>query len=162
MRYKMKQKFWAMGNDFHILDHQDQNVYLVDGAAFSWGQKLSFQDMTGKELAHISQKMMSFMPRYEIYRQGAKFADVKQNRAWFKTKFTLDVPGPNDYTINGSFFQHEFTFERGGQTVATVSKKNWEWIDHYGIDIIDGEDDICILATCVVIDLVCHGDDSRF
>ena len=100
------------------------------------------------------------MPRYEIYRQGAKFADIKKNFNWFKSKFTLDVPGPNDYTINGSFLEHDFTFERGGTIVATVSKKHWSWTDHYGIDIIDGEDDICILATCVVIDLVCHEDDS--
>ncbi len=29
---------------------------------------------------------------------------------------------------------------------------------HYGIDIEDGEDDILILASAVVIDLCCHGD----
>ena len=29
-----------------------------------------------------------------------------------------------------------------------------------GIDIIDGEDDIAILATCVIIDLVCHDNDN--
>ena len=33
--------------------------------------------------------------------------------------------------------------------------------DTYGVDIADGEDDILILASTVVILMVCHGDDKR-
>ena len=31
----------------------------------------------------------------------------------------------------------------------------------YGVDIADGEDDVLILASTVVIDMVCHGDNKR-
>ena len=82
------------------------------------------------------------------------FAEVIKEWTWFNKKFTLDVPGPNDYTIQGSFWDHEFTFERAGRIVATVSKKYWSWTDTYGVDIQDGEDEESILATCIVIDLV--------
>ena len=51
-------------------------------------------------------------------------------------------------------------FERGGRTVANVSKKYWSWSDTYGIDIVEGEDVVSILATCVVIDLVLHDDKN--
>ena len=34
-----------------------------------------------------------------------KFAEVIKEFSWFKSKFTLDVPGPNDYTIGGSFWE---------------------------------------------------------
>ncbi len=44
--------------------------------------------------------------------------------------------------------------------VAQVSKRFFSWSDTYGIDIADGEDDITILATAVVIDLVCHADEK--
>ena len=44
--------------------------------------------------------------------------------------------------------------------VATVSKQWFTWTDTYGVEIADGEDDILILASTVVIDMVCHGDDE--
>ena len=158
MRYMMRQKFWSFGDDFTIKDENDNDVLLVDGAAFSWGDKLSLQDMGGRELAFISQKLFSLKPRYEIHRDGRKFAEVIKEWSWFKSEFTLDVPGPNDYSITGSFWSHEYTFERGGRTVAEVSKRFWSMTDTYGIDIHPDEDDVSILATCVVIDLVCHDD----
>jgi uncharacterized protein YxjI len=157
----MKQKFWSWGDDFAIQDADGNDVFLVDGAAFSWGDKLSFQDMNGNELAFISQKLLTFMPKYEIYRGGGKFAEVKKEFSWFKNRFTLDVPGPNDYSITGSFWDHEYTFTRGGREVAWVSKAYFSWTDTYGIEIIDGEDDVAILATCVVIDLVCHDHEKN-
>ena len=51
-------------------------------------------------------------------------------------------------------WDHEYQFIRQGREVAHVSKAFFTWSDTYGIDIIDGEDDVTILATAVVIDLV--------
>ena len=161
MIYRIKEKFWTWGNQFTIQDQNDRDVYQVQGKVFSWGDKLSFQAMNRQELAFISQKMMSLMPRYEIVVGGETFAEVVKEFSWFKQKFTLDVPGPNDYAIDGSFWKHEFTFERSGRQVASVSKNYWGWSDSYGVDIIDGEDDVSILCACIVIDQVLHdGDDD--
>lgn len=160
MLYMMKQKFWSMGDDFTIRDRQGNDVFFVDGKVFSIGDKLSFQDVTGHELAYIVQKLLSFKKTYEIYRDNKLFANVVKELTFFKDKFSVDVPGPNDYEVNGNFFDHEFEFTRSGRKVATVSKAYFSWTDTYGIEIIDGEDDITILATAVVIDLVCHGSDD--
>ncbi len=59
----------------------------------------------------------------------------------------------------GNFFDFEYRFTRQGRTVASVSKRFFSFRDTYGIDIVDGEDDITILAKAVVIDLVCHQRD---
>lgn len=160
MIYRIKEAFWSLGNDFRIMDQNGNAVFHVDGAAFSWGDNLSFQDMRGNELAKISQKLMSFKPRYEIYIRGEKFAEVVKEWSWFKQKFTLDIPGPNDYSITGSFWQHEFEFIRSGIKVAHVSKHFWGWTDSYGVEVDDGEDDVSILCTCIVIDQVLHDDDD--
>jgi len=157
--YLMKQKLWALGDDFTIKDNEGQDVFFVDGKAFSIGDKLSFQDMNGNELAFISQRVLSFKKTYEIYRDNELFANVVKELTFFKDKFTVDVPGPNDYEIKGNFLDHEYEFVRMGNPVASVSKEYFSWADTYGIDIIDGEDDIVILATAVVIDLVCHDSD---
>jgi len=72
----------------------------------------------------------------------------------YNIKFTLDVPGPNDYEIDGSFWQHEFEFKRSGRSVATVSKSYWDWTDSYGVNIVGGEDDVAILTIVALLDLM--------
>lgn len=154
MRYQMKQKMWALGNDFTIKDEAGNDCFLVDGRVFSLGQKLSFQDMAGTELAFISQRLLSLHKCYEVYRDGALFAEISKEFTFFTDEYTVDVPGPNDYQVNGDFWQYEYQFLRDGCAVATVSKKFFSFVDTYGVEIAEGEDDITILATAVVIDLV--------
>jgi uncharacterized protein YxjI len=45
--------------------------------------------------------------------------------------------------------------------VAVCSKRWFRFSDTYGIDVEAGEDDVLILASSVVIDMVCHGDQER-
>ncbi len=160
MLFKIKEKFWSWGNSFAILDRDEREAYTVKGKVFSWGKDLSMHDSSGAEVARIKQTLFSFKPRYQIIINGQMFAEVVKEFSWFKSKFTLDVPGPNDYTITGSFWEHEFNFERSGRTVARISKRAWSWTDSYGIDIDDGEDAVSILCACIVIDQVLHDEDD--
>ncbi|MBT3381612.1 MAG: hypothetical protein HN742_14010 [Lentisphaerae bacterium] len=154
MRYVMRQKLWAMGNDFCIQNEHGEDAFLVDGKAFSLGHKLSFQNMGGEELAYIEQKLLSFKRTFRIFRDGALWAEVIKELSLFKDSYTVDIPGPNDYQVQGDFWDHEYEFIRGGQAVAYVSKAYFTWADTYGVDIMDGEDDVTILATAIVVDLV--------
>jgi uncharacterized protein YxjI len=159
MRYVMKQKLFSWGDDFVIKNEAGEDVFFVDGRAFSIGNKLSFQDMSGNELAFIRQKLLSWGPTYEITRGGQLLAVVKKQLfTLFRCKFTVDVPGPDDLEAQGSFMDMEYHFDRGGRQVAEVSKRWFSWRDTYGVDIAAGEDDSLILAATVVIDMVCHGD----
>ena len=162
MRYMMKQKLFCWGDDFTIQNEAGENVFFVDGKAFSFGNKLSFQDMQKNELAFIRQKLLSWGPTYEITRGGALAAVVKKQLfTFFRCKFTVDVPGPDDLEAQGSFLDMEYSFTRAGRTVAEVSKRWFSFADTYGVDICEGEDDILILASTVVIDMVCHSDGKH-
>lgn len=154
MQYQMCKNFLALGNDFTIQDSQGAEAYFIDGKVFSIGDKLSFQDMHGNELAYIAQRVLSFRSRYEIHRDGRLFAEIVKEITFFKDRFTVDIPGPNDYSVQGDFFSHEYAFIRQGREVAHASKAYFSIRDRYGIDIDDGEDPVTILATAIVIDLV--------
>ncbi len=157
MRYVMKQKLFAFGDDFAIQDASGTDRFYVDGAAFSFGDSLSFQDMQGNELASIRQRILTLGSTYDLFRGDQLMATVsKQWFTLFAARFLVDVPGPDDLEAEGSFFEHEYTFKRGGTQVARVSKQWFSWTDTYGVDVNEGEDDILILASSVVIDLVCH------
>jgi len=159
MRYQMRQKLFAFGDDFTIKDQDGNDVFQVDGKVFSLGDKLSFNGMDGNELAFIKQRLLSWGPSYEIYHGGNLMATVsKQHFTFFNCKFTVDVPGPDDLEAAGDFLDHNYRFNRGGNPVAEVSKRWFAMSDTYGVDITGGENDVLILASTVVIDMVCHGD----
>ena len=161
MRYLMRQKLFSLGGTFYVKDEQGRDVFIVEGAAFSLGRQLTFRDASGNELAFIRQKLLSWGPTYEIYRDGQLSAVVKKELfSFFRQVFTVDVAGPDDLVASGDFWQLEFTFSRGERTVATVSRQWFSLIDTYGVDIADGEDDVLILASAVVIDMV-RADNSN-
>lgn len=162
MRYLMKQKVFCWGDDFIVKDDGGRDVFFIDGKAFSFGDKLSFQDLERNELAFIREKLLSWGPTYEIYREGRLYAVVKKRLfTLFKCRFTVDVPGPNDLEAEGDFLDHEYLFRRGSTPVAAVSKRWFSWSDTYGVEIGEGNDDVLILASTVVIDLACHGDREK-
>lgn len=159
MRYIMREKILSWGDDFTIKDGEGRDVYFVDGKVFSFGDKLAFKDMQGQVLAQIDQKLLSLGPQYEIVRDGTTVARVKKQLfTFFRARFTVDVPGPDDLEAQGNFLDHEYVFERHGRAVARVSKQWFSFADTYGIDIDEGEDAVLILASAVVIDLVSHPD----
>ncbi len=163
MRYLLKQKLFSFGDDFTIKDDAGNAVFQVDGKAFKiLREKLAFEDMQGHELAFIRERLIALTPSYEILRDGECVAVVKKDLInLFRCGFTVDVPGPDDLEAQGSLLDHEYTFTRGSRTVATVSKKWFSFTDTYGVELEAGEDPVLILASTVIIDMICHADASK-
>lgn len=159
MRYLLRQKLFSWGDDFTIKDENERDAFFVDGKMFSFGDQLSFQDMQGNELAYIKEKVFAWGKTFEIYRSGRLAAVVKKELfTFFKCRFTVDVPGPDDLEATGDFLDHEYEFRRGDRTVASVSKQWFTLRDTYGIDVADNEDAVLVLASAVVVDMACHAD----
>jgi uncharacterized protein YxjI len=160
MRYVMRQKIFCLGDDFAIKDEHGREAFYVDGKVFTLRKTLSFLDAKKNEVARIVKRIISIGPVYDVYDgAGRQVATVsKKLFTLFRCKFSIDVPGPNDYEAVGSFIDHDYRFERGGKTVAWVSKKWFRLTDTYGVEVNDGEDPVLLLASTVVIDLCCHED----
>jgi uncharacterized protein YxjI len=155
----MKQQLFSWGDDFLIKDDTGADRYFVDGRAFTLGDRLSFQDMDGHELANIRQKFFARGPTYEIMRDGRLRAVVRRELfTLLRCRFTVDVPGPDDLVAEGEFADHDYTFSRHGRQVAAISTAWPTPADCYGVDVGEGEDDVLLLAASVVIDMCCHGD----
>lgn len=160
MRYLLREKIFSFGDDFTIKDESGRDIYYVDGKVFTLRQTLLIADNSGKEVARIQRKLLSFGPAYEIACGSYVSVLSKHLFTLFRAKFTLDVPGPHDLQAEGSFLDREFTFSRNDRTVATVSKRWFQFADTYGIDIQPGEDDLLLLASTIAIDLCTHPDKN--
>jgi len=160
-RYQMREHLFSFGDDFTVKDDAGRDVFFIDGKALSIGDKLVFQDMQGHELARIRERLLSIGKTYDIRLADGSTTTIKKHLfTLFRAAFTVDVPGPNDLEATGSFLDHDYSFERAGRTVATVSKKWFSIRDTYGVDVAQGENDILILASAVVIDLCSHSDQK--
>ncbi len=161
MKYVIREKFWSFADRFHILDRKRNNLFLVEVKRFSWGERMSFQDMQGNELACVLHKRLPGRPKYEIHRGGALFAEMTQGFVWSNRKFILDVPGPDDYEIRRSFWRDRYRFLRNRRCVATVCRAFWAWTETFVVRIEAGEDDVSILCAVIVIDQVAHDREYR-
>jgi uncharacterized protein YxjI len=149
----MRQKLLSIGDDFTIKDADGRDVYFVDGKVFTLHERMLFKDMQGNELANIQHRLLSWGPTYEISRDGKLAAVVKESLfTLLGHRFSIDGSGIGDLEAKGNFTDHEYVFTRSGRSVATVSKRWFTLADTYGVDVADGEDDVLILASTVVIE----------
>jgi uncharacterized protein YxjI len=160
VRYKMKQRLFSVAERFTITNALDEAVGYIEGKVLTIGDKLRFLDVLDREVAYIEEKLLAWGPTYEIYRDHRLAAVVKKKLFKLTPTFTVDVPGPDDLTIEGDLWEHEYFFVRGGKAVATVSKRWWTMADTYGVEVLDDEDHVLILASTVVVDLV-NADEAR-
>ena len=161
MRYKMRQKMFALGEDFTIEDASGNPAFEVDGKVMTLRETFELKDLGGNVVATIRGRLVSIRSKMDILRNDEVAATVtKALFAPFRDKFKVDVPGGKDLTIDGSIFDHEYTIERDGDTVAQVSKRWFTFTDTYGIDIAAGQDDALILAIAVALDEMTHDPDA--
>ncbi len=154
MRYVIRERLFRFGEDSDITDEQGRPVLRVDGKVLSLHNTLILRDLAGAEVAKVERQLIALRPTYRITRQSEELGTVrKQLISPFVDRYTIDVPGPHDLHVTGSLFEHEYTIERDGRSVATVSKRWISLTDTYGVDIADGEDDLLILAGVLALDL---------
>ena len=152
--YLIRERFFRMGEDSDITDEAGQPVLHVDGKVLSLRDRLILRDPDGREVAQVHRKLAALRPTYEISVGGREIAEVRKRFFTpFGDRFTIDIPGPDDLEMTGDLFDHEFTIRRGGQTVATVSKRWFSVRDTYAVDIAPGEDHLMILASVLALDL---------
>ncbi len=166
MRYAVKQKLWQLRGRYTIQDEQGQDVLTAHPAILSLRTEVTLRDPGGAEVATILQHISSTERTWEMTRDGRSVARIVGGRDPTKLlgirfkmgkptfTFTVDVPGPDDLTANGNINEHEYTFTRGDRTVARVSTQWFSWDDTYGVEVIDGEDAVLVLAASIVIDMV--------
>ncbi|MCU0286870.1 MAG: LURP-one-related family protein [Acidobacteria bacterium] len=150
----------AFQDQFVIRDETKTPVFNVIGKILSMGDKLSFRELSGKELVYISQELISLTPRYKIYRGKEQIATIVKKITLFKPVYIINIPGQDDYKVVGDFSAYEYTITKKGRKVAHISKNFFSWHESYGVAIVPGEDNILILAAVVVIDLVSQ-EESR-
>jgi uncharacterized protein YxjI len=162
MRYLIREKLLSLGDDFWIENEAGRRIYKIDGRAFTiLREKLGIEDAAGREIGFLREKLISLRKAYEIHIHERHVATVRKDLlTLFRCSFTVDVPGPDDLEAQGNIFDHEYTFTRGGDEVAIVSKRWFTVRDTYAVDVAEGQDPLLVLVSAIAIDQMCHDKDE--
>ena len=156
-RFKMKEKMFAIGDDFFIENEQGRRAYKVNGKMLRLSDTLDFEDMSGRKLVGMHGKVITVRGTIRLERPGGKDANVKKDLINIvRDHLTLNIKGEPDIDIRGNLLDHEYEFRRGNDKIAEVSKKWFRLRDTYGIQIEQGEDEVLLLAATVAVDQLMH------
>ena len=160
--YVIRERMFRMGEDSAITDGAGQPVLHVDGKVMSLRNRLILRDPAGREAGQVHRKLAALRPAYQISIGGKDVAEVRKHLfTAFGDRFTIDVHGAGDLEIDGDLLSHEFTIERDGQTVATISKRWLSMTASYTVDVAPGEDDVLILASVLALDLAIDAEHDH-
>jgi uncharacterized protein YxjI len=152
-KYRMREKLFAIGDDFWIEDEQGERVFKVDGKALRLRETLVLEDASGSELYTVKEKKLHVRDTMDVERDGETVARVKKALITpLRERFSIEIEGAADLEAKGNVVDHEYTIKRDGDKVAEVSKRWFRVRETYGIEIAPGEDDALILAVTVCID----------
>ena len=119
-KYRMREKMFAVGDDFWIENGEGERAFKVDGKALRVRDTLVLEDASsGAELYEIQEKKLTIRDKMEIERGGATIATVKKALITpLRDRFSVEVEGGEDMEAKGNIVDHEYEIERGGNKVA--------------------------------------------
>ena len=156
-KYRMREKLFAIGDDFWIENEAGERAFKVNGKALRIRDTLVLEDPSGAELMTIQEKKVRVRDTMEIEHDGHTVATVKKALVSpLRDRFAIEVEGGEDMEAKGNIVNHEYRIERGGDEVAEVSKRWFRVRDTYGTQIAPDQNDALILAVTVCIDQMTH------
>jgi uncharacterized protein YxjI len=157
LRYQMREKMFAIGDDYWIETNRGERAFKVDGKALRVRQTLIIEDREGTELYKIQERMARVRDAMAIERGDDTVAAVKKALVSpLRDRFSIEVNDGDDLEAKGNIVDHEYTIELDGDQVAEVSKRWFRVRDTYGIEISPAVDPGLILAVTVCIDQMTH------
>ena len=155
MRLYIKQKIFSLGERFSVKDEFGNDRYFVEGEWLSIPHTFRIYNAQNQEVLSLASKFFSFLPTYQIIRNGEVAAEIVKEFSFFRPKYRIDG---SPFSVEGDVFSHDYTILRDGAPVASISKEWFTWGDSYMINNYNGEDEEMLLAILIVIDFVLSRD----
>jgi uncharacterized protein YxjI len=152
-RYQMREKLFAIGDDFWVETEGGERVFKVDGKALRVRSTFILESPSGDELFKIQEKKLHIRDTMEIERGGDTVATIKKALITpLRDRFAIELEAGGELTAKGNIVDHEYEIERDGDKIAEISKRWFRVRETYGIEVAPGEDDALIVAAVVCID----------
>ena len=150
MELRIKQRVFAWGDTYDVYDSDGQPKYYVKAKVFSLGHQIHvYNKATGEEVGSIHQKLLTFLPQFQIVIGGSVVGLIKKEFSFFRPRYYVDFRG---WDVSGDFLGWDYTAYCNGREVLSVSKELLTWGDTYTLSFSSEADEIPGLLLVLAID----------
>ncbi|MEK4870275.1 MULTISPECIES: LURP-one-related/scramblase family protein [Bacillaceae] len=155
-RYKMKQlyikqKVFSLSGKFTVKDQQEKDVYYVEGSFMKIPKTFSIRDENKNEIALITKKVLSFLPKFFVEINGQEVLTIKKEFSFFKARYNIEAAGME---VLGNWWDMDFQVLQNGKVIGKVNKEWFTWGDSYKVQILNEELETIVIALVIAIDCV--------
>lgn len=149
MQLLFKQRMFSWFDSYDIYNEAGEVVYVVKGQ-LAWGHCLKIFDAWGGEIGMVKERVLTFLPSFELYVGDDYLGCIRKEFALFKPVYTIEC---NGWQVEGNFWEWDYEITGpDGEPKAAVSKQLLNWTDTYVIDVADPADALCALMLVLAID----------
>ena len=158
MKLYINQKLFSLGQNFDVLDEYGESKYHVRGELFSFGRKLHVLDCNECEVAFVQQRMMTFLPKFDVFVGDSHVATIEKEISFIRASYKISE---SSVRVVGDLFHYDYDILDDGQPVAHIHKKLMSWGDSFELDCEEGSDVLLSLAIVLAIDTCMDADQYR-
>lgn len=149
MQMLFRQRLFSWFDSYGIYAEDGSTLFTVQGQ-LSWGHCLKFFDANGYELGTVKERVLTFLPKFELYEGDTYIGCITKEFTLFKPVFHIDCDG---WQVEGDFWEWDYQIvDSWGHVAATVSKQLWNWTDTYSIEVADPRNALHALMVVLAID----------
>ena len=147
----IKQKVFSLSGKFTVKDQQEKDVYYVEGSFMKIPKTFSIRDENKNEIALITKKVLSFLPKFFVEINGQEVLTIKKEFSFFKARYNIEAAGME---VLGNWWDMDFQVLQNGKVIGKVNKEWFTWGDSYKVQILNEELETIVIALVIAIDCV--------
>ena len=154
----IRQRIFSWTDSYDVYDESGEARYEVRAEFFSLGHQIHVYDKrTGQEVGSIHEKLLRFLPTFEIVIGGRLQGTVRKELTFLRPRYQVDYRG---WAVEGDLLGWDYRVTQGGQVVMAISKELLSWSDTYVLRYDNPTDEMPGLLLVLAIDAAnCSRDD---
>ncbi|APU41272.1 MULTISPECIES: LURP-one-related/scramblase family protein [unclassified Streptomyces] len=154
MKYLVRDKMLAIGDDYWIEDEDGRHAFLVDGKALRFRDTLELKDPDGRILITLRERLFGFRDAMTLERDERRLAVIRRKRlSLLRNHFRVTLVEGTELDVSGRILDREFKVEYEGELLALVSRQWYRVRETYAVDVVREDADAALLvavAVCVI------------
>ena len=129
MQLCIKQRIFSWTDSYDVYDENGIARYFVRAEFLTLGHQIHvYEKQTGREVGSIHQRLLTFLPTFDIVVDGRACGSVSKQLSLFTPRYEVDFRGWN---VEGDLLGWEYSVYQGNMEVMNISKEWLTWGDTY-------------------------------
>lgn len=150
MQLLIKQRVFSWTDTYDVYDENQRPKYYVKSEFLTIGHHIHvYEKKSGREVGVIHQKILTFMPKFEIEINGRIVGIIEKRFSLFRPKYEIMC---NNWYVDGDYFGWSYSVKSGQNIIMNIEKKILSWGDTYVLNYSNQQDELMGLLLVIGID----------